>query len=519
MPVMSEGNQRETGSNGPASGTDGNKYLKVAPNLFTPERLHLFDSLDLYVSLTKCGKAIEQGERLHNLSWRIMNKALLKDKDINKSKKREGVKNLYYVLNPITNKQPMNQQLVKTPSQSSTTSLRSPPAVKRHAVPRMEPLSKASTAGSSQKAANNSNGSLFTGAKQHKSTSALSHIHRQRIKKEDPQTIVKGFEPNTVITPSKSGSSAIARKTKNRLEEGDKNTFYIESTPSPEPDKHNGSTTTIRKPLPSRQESLFGKPTTNEDTAMSSSHNSMFFSSEEDEDDDDSDWDDDSPLYDEDEEVNDDDEEDQYYRRQWDKLLFAKNAAAHSSGNVTPTSASSHDPIKRSLLSGLFLNEQAAAGSAKSKASSSVASPSSNHQAINTKHLLGTSNVTAVGSVTPPHKIDTVPIAESKSTSSAASKQSPGQSNAPPAAQTILPTALSTHMFLPNNVHQQRLAMAAAAGSQDSRLSPALELQRRATRRESMDIPSKNRNNTFIKTRMEISEEEMMSRAYTRRNP
>lgn len=97
-----------------------------------------------------------------------------------------------------------------------------------------------------------------------------------------------------------------------------------------------------------------------------------------------------------------------------------------------------------------------------------------------------------------------------------------GQSNAPPAAQTILPTALSTHMFVPNNVHQQRLAMAAAAdsrpGSAEARPSSMHEFRRRSTRRESMDIPSKNKNNTFIKTRMEISEEEKMVRAYSRRN-
>lgn len=495
MPQMAEDRKREVSPQVPLGNTDVDKYLKVAPNLFTPERLHLFDSLDLYVSLTKCSKAIEQGERLHNLSWRIMNKALLRDKDINKSKKREGVKNLYYVLNPLTNKQPLNVQLSKTPSQSSSVSLQSAQAAKKHAVPRMEPLSKARTAGTNQKVVPENGGSLFTATKQHKSTSALSHINRQKAKKENPQTIVKGFEPNTVITPLKSGSAAIARKTKNRLDEGETNTFYIESTPSPEPDRSNGSTATVRKSLPSRHESLFGKPKTNDNPAISSSHNSLFFTSEED-DDDDSDWDDDSLLYEEDDDVNDEDEEDQYYRREWDKLLFAKNTA-HSSGNVTPKSSSSQDPIKRSLLSGLFLNEQ-------SKSSPYVAISNSGSQTNNIRPILGTSNVTAVGSVTPPDKNDMI--------------QPHGQSNAPPAAQTILPTALSTHMFLPNNVHQQRLAMAAAAGSQGSGGSSPHDIRRRATRRESMDIPSKNRNSTFIKTRMEISEEEKMSRAYSRRN-
>ena len=76
-------------------------FLKVTPTLFTQDKLPLFDSLDLYTSLIKCSKFMEQGERLHNLSWRIINKSLLKDQNINKSKKRDGVRNLYNVINPI----------------------------------------------------------------------------------------------------------------------------------------------------------------------------------------------------------------------------------------------------------------------------------------------------------------------------------------------------------------------------------------------------------------------------------
>lgn len=103
------------------------KFLKVTPNLFTPERLHLFDSTDLYTSLINCTKYIEQGERLNNLSWRILNKALLKDHNINKSKKRDGVKNIYYVLNPVSKQQQQQQQRPKSsqqgpqPSQKGST--------------------------------------------------------------------------------------------------------------------------------------------------------------------------------------------------------------------------------------------------------------------------------------------------------------------------------------------------------------------------------------------------------------
>lgn len=79
------------------------------------------------------------------------------------------------------------------------------------------------------------------------------------------------------------------------------------------------------------------------------------------------------------------------------------------------------------------------------------------------------------------------------------------ESNAPLTAQTILPTALSTHMFLPNNIHQQRMAIATGGST-----------RHRLLRRESMDIPSKNRNTGFLKTRMEISEEEKMVRTISR---
>lgn len=86
-------------------GSKRNEFLKVAPSLFTPEKLPLFDSLDLYTALIRSSNHLEQGERLHNLSWRIMNKALLKEHELNKSKKRDGVKNLYRVINPANSGQ------------------------------------------------------------------------------------------------------------------------------------------------------------------------------------------------------------------------------------------------------------------------------------------------------------------------------------------------------------------------------------------------------------------------------
>lgn len=537
---MSEGHREEDNlMNRRGREEDCEKFLKVTPNLFTPGRLHLFDSLDLYTSLIKCSKSIEQGERLHNLSWRIVNKALLKDNDINKSKKRDGLKNLYYVLNPIANRRPLGQQQSPAMSEGSTPGLRSPSGAVKPAVPRMEPLAKRETSGTSSKPSQGGKDSLFANVKQHKSTSALSHIQRSvnhSSKKEEPQVIVRGFDPSTVITSRK------AKEDGKRPGERARNTFYIEATPPPETDRNSTSTLASRKALPSRQESLFGKPKTSETAAPSTRRNSLFFSSEE-EDEEDSDWDDeDSPFYDEDDEAydHDDDEEDQYYRKQWDKLLFAKNTSSKSSSNATPNSASSNDPIKRSLLSGLFLNEQAngsnrtaAAAPAITPANGTASAPyrvvsTGTHAVkINDKRaVFGTSNINAVGSVTPPDKrlpealYNQATRSSRGSFSSIVSEQTreryTGESNAPPAAQTILPTALSTHMFLPNNVHQQRLAMAAAAGTH-STPSSAYGPTRKTSRRESIDIP-KNKNNSFIKTRMEISKEEDLVRAYSRRN-
>lgn len=667
---MSEDRRREVpSSTGNKDHHDDDKFLKVTPNLFTPERLHLFDSLDLYASLIKCSKNIEQGERLHNISWRIINKSLLKDRNINKSKKREGVKNLYYVLNPMANKQPLaqqqqleqqrqqhqlqhqhqqQQQQDNTPDQQLQQRLpvkhqqpqsdthqeqleHRPTKVQeqqygqqqQHApqpvrqVPAKQPLlrqqhqkmqshtnlamvqpTRTGSGGGGSKVqgpslklklteashSESSNTSLFTGAKQNKSTSALpthgnnnhqgqhnhiNHHHNPHLnhlhKKEDPQTIVKGFDPNTVIRAHK------AKDTANDAKQQKKNTFYIGASPSPEPGTANSS----HKTLLSRQESLFGnaKMIDSNGGLSTSNKSNLFFSSEDEDDEDDTDWDDDS-LYDEEEDEHfDDEEEDTYYRRQWDKLLFTKNqghqsASASTSGNATPTSNSSHDPIKRSLLSGLFLNEQLNSYNngtqthnnsndkletkresplslqpvSSSQSALSVSAPKATPKKKNIQRAtLETSNVTAVGSVTPPQRSISnsggLPIGFQRSAtnsnrgsfSSIASESTReryiGESNAPPAAQTILPTALSTHMFLPNNIHQQRMAAIAASGSltmvsprADAQPSVIHEFKKKQARRESMDIPSKNKNKTSLKTRVEISEEEKFSRVYTRRN-
>lgn len=99
----SQNNPNNKQNSGLSKQAISSEFLKVSPNLFTPERLHLFDTVELYTTLIKTSKTIQQGERLGNLSWRILNKALLRNNDINISKKRDGVKNIYSVLNPMNN--------------------------------------------------------------------------------------------------------------------------------------------------------------------------------------------------------------------------------------------------------------------------------------------------------------------------------------------------------------------------------------------------------------------------------
>lgn len=384
---------------------EGDRFLKVTPNLFTQERLHLFDSLQLYTSLMKCSKSVEQGERLHNLSWRIVNKALLKDGNVNRSKKRDGVKNLYYVVAPGKSNSLSGTQ--STPAQAAVEPVKCP---QRQLEPQLQ-----------------------------------------------------------------TDASAAPRKPAN--------------APG----------------------SLFGK------------RDQEFYSSE----DDGSDWDGLSESESSDEEGNydDEEEEDSYYRNQWDKILEKQ--------------PQQQEPLKRSLLSGLLLNEQGRTNKSKTVTPQPAPVPHSAATATST------SNVTAVGSVTSPQGSLTTSMPPalyrqgsrtSRSSFSSIVSESTRErylheSNAPPAAQTILPRALSTHMFLPNNVHQQRLAaamgsssdnnsttntaVAAKIGKSPSQSPPPSFAFRPGERRTSMDIPG--RKNGLLKTRMEISEEERMSRV-TRRN-
>ncbi|CUS23609.1 LAQU0S11e00144g1_1 [Lachancea quebecensis] len=543
------------------------KFLKVAPSLFTPEKLPLFDSLDLYTALIRSSKALEQGERLHNLSWRIMNKALLKDHELNKSKKRDGVRNLYQVLNPANTGQFQRQQ---QPRQTPT-----PPRAQLRTTSETQPMQVMSAMQGTvsevktspeqprfphinhQKLPTRATSDLqikrglhraqdprvgYQSQQPHLQQLHIQHVHAKPAPNKQSARFTLGNDSSvsspessqmmlassdaTVFAGKREGSSQASSVDVNDAQKRKKN----HKRPA-QPTRSAGSLFTSRpddgamaSALPTKAishdhmtKSLFGrKPAAHHKPAAPSSENKVFFSSDDDE----SDWNslsDDSELY-------DDEEDDQYYQRQWDKLMFSRSeqgmGGSHAGRNTTPPPADKQDP-KRSLLSGLFLNELT-----NKNPTPPIMTP------LTAQHpTLEESSVVAVGDVTPaslrastssffpeetkekvPEQTapSAIPPRYPRSRGSFSSIISDStlqryshQSNAPPTAQTILPTALSTHMFLPNNVHQQRMARSFLSRS-------AL-----GERRESMDIPSKNRNNSFLKTRMEISEEEEFSRAKT----
>lgn len=439
---------------------DGDKFLKVTPNLFTAERLHLFDSMHLYTSLMKCSKAVEQGERLHNLSWRIVNKALLKDGDVNKSKKRDGVRNLYYVLNSSRKQQPQQQSQQQSQQVQGSGSGSAPAA----AAVKTPSTTKSSASLQRRK-------------------DAKTSVPAAKGPTQQPPQIDKGKGINSSQIDKKKAAAAPSSSAART-----QGTFYIAgSSPTPSPESQS-------RKLPSRQESLFGR------------RDQVFYSS----DDDDSDWDglSESDSSEDEAPYDDDEEEDSYYRRQWDKLLGKQ-----------PTSQP--DQMKRSLLSGLFHHHPPAPDSPGSVSLSTASgSPAPASPGLPTA-ATGTTTVNAVGSVTSPQGsvANAVPPALYRESSRASRSSFSSivseatrerylhESNAPPAAQTILPRALSTHMFPPNNVHQQRLA------AQENKNPPP------QARRVSMDIPGKKKNG-MLKTRMEISEEEKFERlvkSYSRR--
>lgn len=469
------------------------------------------------------------------------------------------MKNIYYVLNP-NNKQPIKrkQAAVKQPPLQKANL---PPTTAKQNVLTRPMTSPAIAQGAHDRSLDNANSTnndvknevapnrqfsksttsgLFSNfADKYQKMKNVNHV----ANKEEPQTIITGFDTSTVIT-KKPLQSRRSRSPFQHIGDMNMNCIDNETSKSTSPTLENMGS---RKSSFPQKESLFGRPRSYKNdqngqlslskTSSRKGKNKIFFSSE----DEDSDWDsvsNDSEFYaDEDDEEYDDyneEEADQYYRRQWDKLLFAKNQqnldstkSSVSSAN-TINSNTSHDPVRKSLLSGLFLSEANSNSNNHNTAHSEYASkhvsptPQSSHSNIGTqpqqnppsangikqqKPSLKTSNVTALASLSPPQPSNNGRLSMDIQKDFKTDNESNHlyESNAPLTAQTILPTALSTHMFLPNNIHQQRMAIATGSNT-----------RHRFSRRQSMDIPSKNRNTGFLKTRMEISEEEKMVRTISR---
>ncbi|AGO14221.1 AaceriAER429Wp [[Ashbya] aceris (nom. inval.)] len=459
-------------------------YLKVTPNLFTAEKLHLFESMDMYTSLIKCAKFMENGERLHNLSWRIINKSLLKDRDINKSKTRDGVRSLYGVLSP----------------QPGATGAREAQGARAQGV-----------------------GAPGGGARAGEARDGPAPASRMFYIEKTPSPETSDHTPGS---EARRGASLFAAGNGggHDARAGAQASSVLATS---------GGLNKDRSLFTQKPGGLHGMV----EASRAQPHHNLFISSGED----DSDWDsisDDSDLYD------NDDYEDEYYEKQWDKLMFTKSKIRGEHGSPAETEQPPDDlghsgEIKRSLLSGLFLNQMtrpAAPATANLNAIRSNGTSPTLSRRVSGLATMETSNVVVMGAVTPTSSFKGAAsgleklAAENGAAQHGGALQPPAkpasrrasissivsdstrerylcESNAPLTAHTILPTALSTHMFPPNNVHQQRLARGAVPVNQ----------QAVPSRKTSIEIPCKTWNKGLLKTRMELSEEENFGRGFTKR--
>ncbi|CCE63629.1 hypothetical protein TPHA_0F01450 [Tetrapisispora phaffii CBS 4417] len=592
--------------------SNNEKFLKISPNLFTHERLHLFDSMDLYLDLMKINSIftksntnytsiMEQGDRLNNISTRILNKSLLKDKQLNKSKKKEGVKNMYHILNSslmqavnngtsnnITQKQTLNTH---DTSASNITTIANSKIVRQPVV--VSVTSNTSNHGAifhDTNTENKNSDNIQNKSRDYESQINLQRIHsRPRTRQEDPDVVVKGFDTTTVIvrkSPSTiDNNNIITPVSKQSSSNVDQHLHKQNSLFSNLNTYHNTTTNdNINKQINIKDDNR-GNTSVGTSSALGfqaqNKNSKLFFSSA----DEDSDCDAFSDTEDDDDDEDDDDFdslyeeeiEDKYMKKKWDNMIFSKkNTGDLSNNSSASTNKSSTDPIKKSLLSGLFLNNMNKETKDQFKGEinkedselikTSSTSPGMGHRSkltmekIKSKEISGkftdllgsdlskisnnstnyindinksgsnsaidtptikTFNVNALGAMSPPRdaisSFDPQAFRSSTRTRSSfssivsefTSERYIHQSNAPPSAHTILPTALSTHMFLPNNIHQQRLAA--------SSMNKSRSFFEQGSRRESIDIPSKSRNSVSIKTRVEIKEEEPFARDLNRR--
>ncbi|KAG0658474.1 hypothetical protein C6P45_002177 [Maudiozyma exigua] len=544
-------------------------FYKISPNLFTPERLDLFNSIDLYCSLINVSKNLEHGTRLNNISWRIINKALLKDHSINKSKKRDvrpiiTTAELFQKYKPqpksIGNKKEDPQNIIEgfdTSSSSIPTTTTNNETLAKPVMIKKDSLFSATDTNKNNgnikeshsffnNDNNNNNKIFFSSEDEYSDWNSISDddmdYDDDDFYNENDNVIMSTNSNNTT-------SSRTSSRRSNRNNERIGRSQYRQGTNSNNNNINNKSENRSNKNYRAR-------------------HNNRY-----------------DDEFDEDD---DDEEDDQYYRNQWDKLMFTKTENFHTSRPSSMTSSTSNnnnnnhhqhnnnnnngsmtspDSAKKSLLTGLFSNENNSSNKPtisnhhipRSQSSTYSINEEANKSTHNTitpiisPHLSNT-NISShnaplevVGKKSQPSNSTTTTQVHSRTSSFNNGISLPKkdrylhESNAPLTAQMILPTALSTHMFLPNNIHQQRLASKKAAASANITSTTTLRRERTPSeeshsinsnaivessdsggrnqkigrRRVSMDIPSKNRNSGFLKTRMEISEEEktVMNRA------
>lgn len=220
--------------------------LKVSPTLFTPEKLNLFDTVALYTTLINRSQHIEQGERLNNLSWRIINKAMLKNKAINASKKRDGVKNLYYVLNTVNkplipgkpnetnnNNSNNNNNNISNPRSKDTSFSHTQPPQQEHPTALRSSATTANLPSANRKSAlkttyksfnglfplvsqrfqqphpKNSNDNLINNNNNNKNDD--NHMHNNENNSTNQPIVVTGFDTNTLITKTRIKSKSNSR--------------------------------------------------------------------------------------------------------------------------------------------------------------------------------------------------------------------------------------------------------------------------------------------------------------------
>ena len=100
--------------------------LTISNDLFTKERLDLFDSIKLYTSIIQSSKYIYHGKRLNNISWRIINKSIIdkykcekEHKELSNSQndvsiKKDGVRNIYTIIHKGQDTIPCSKPIIQS---------------------------------------------------------------------------------------------------------------------------------------------------------------------------------------------------------------------------------------------------------------------------------------------------------------------------------------------------------------------------------------------------------------------